>query len=57
MYNCNLQKSRELIAHLTDIGILKPVEGYKKMLKTYKYDYLEKGFYVDPRDANGKVPF
>lgn len=57
MDNCNLQKSRELIAHLTDMGILKPVEGYKKMLKTYKYDYLEKGFYVDPRDANGKVPF
>lgn len=53
MDNCKLEQSRELIAHLTEMGILKPVENKPAS----NYAYLEKGFYVDPRDVNGKVPF
>jgi|TARA_B110000858_G_scaffold89641_1_gene103598 hypothetical protein len=53
MDNSKFETSRELLNHLTEMGILKPVESKP----TSNYAYLEKGFYVDPRDANGKVPF
>ena len=43
MDNSKFETSRELLNHLTEMGLLKPVEPKP----TSNYAYLEKGFYVD----------
>ena len=46
-------KTNELKDFLKDMGL----EGIHPKPSTRKPDYMQPGFYVDPRDANGEVTF
>jgi hypothetical protein len=43
----------ELEKHLIEMGLFEPI----KIKPEPQYAYLEKGYFNDPRDANGEVPF
>ena len=46
-------KTNELKDFLKDMGL----ESVHPKPSTRKPDYMQPGFYVDPRDADGEVPF
>tara|TARA_R110001632_G_scaffold66100_1_gene156302 strand:- start:2012 stop:2164 length:153 start_codon:yes stop_codon:yes gene_type:complete len=49
--------TQELIKHLEEIGVLsKSLDDLERVPDT-RHVYLEKGYFNDPRDRNGEVPF
>ena len=49
--------TQELIKHLEDIGILSKALDDMERVSDTRHVYLEKGYFNDPRNGNGEVPF
>ena len=50
--------TKGLEAHLKELGILSEqvIEDFERVADT-RHVYLEKGYFNDPRNGNGEVPF
>jgi len=50
--------SPELERHLMEMGVVSvsPLEQLEDVVDT-RHKYLQKGYYNDPRDENGEVPY
>mgnify|MGYP003641169180 CR=1 FL=1 len=49
--------TQELIKHLEEIGVLSKLLDDLDRVPDTRHVYLEKGYFNDPRDRNGEVPF